>query len=456
LRRAPLASSWAAPWAYRAVVLLLWALTVWNTLACRGLFWDGSSFLVNILDLGRFHDFYVARAHVDWLTQAPVLIASRLGLRDTHLLSIVYSATLFGLPTGLYHVALARLRHDPLLLGIGIAIVGVVYLPSWFFIVGEYNVTFAAVTVAMAIVLTMRAKAVADSALLCLFGVASVRSYEAMVYLGPLIAAALVWRLRRMGDPGARLLLAIAALGFVAAAVVAGATIAEYWAHPHFVKVRATLFDFWQNLQFALPVAGLAACAAVGIVRPSWLQGRGPAVVIGVALAALVLAPWYRLLDPDSILYPPAHYLARQAAGALLALLLSAMWLNVALQSGAPSLLATLRLPAVSQRFVATMTVLVVAAAVPDLALTGLWWDFLERQRALVDSREGIVRGRALPVLDWPDKLFAQEWSLPAMSAIVSRVPGRAYVVVDNDYLSNPPFDPACGTLPRLEGYGWR
>jgi hypothetical protein len=28
-------------------------------------------------------------------------------------------------------------------------------------------------------------------------------------------------------------------------------------------------------------------------------------------------------------------------------------------------------------------------------------------------------------------------------------------VRVDNDYLSNPPFDPACGTLPRLKGYGW-
>jgi hypothetical protein len=29
-------------------------------------------------------------------------------------------------------------------------------------------------------------------------------------------------------------------------------------------------------------------------------------------------------------------------------------------------------------------------------------------------------------------------------------------VRIDNDFLSNPPFDPACGTLPRLKGYGWR
>ncbi|MBV8185877.1 MAG: hypothetical protein JO339_01440 [Alphaproteobacteria bacterium] len=443
------------PWAYRAVLVLLWGLTIWNTLACRGLFWDGSSFLVNILDLGRFHDFYVARAHVDWLTQAPVLLLSRMGLGDTHLLSMVYSATLFALPTGLYHLALARLRHDALLLGFGIAIVAVVYLPTWFFIVGEYNLAFAAVTAAVAIALTLRPRPVGDAAAICLLGVVSVRSYEAMLYLGPLVAAVLVWRLRRIEDRMARFLLAIGALGFLAGAVVGGATVVEYWTHPHFVKVRSTALDFWQNLQFAIPVAALAACALISLARPRWLQGRGPVFTMGLAMAALALTPWYRLLDPDSILYPPAQYLARQAAGVLLAAMLLAMWIHVAWR-GRVRPLATLALPAVSRRLVLTMTVLMLAAAVPDLALTQLWWDYLERMRALVDSREGIVRGRTLPLLDWPDKLFAQEWSLPAMSAIVSRTPGRAYVRVDNDYLSNPPFDPACGTLPRLKGYGWR
>jgi len=109
----------------------------------------------------------------------------------------------------------------------------------------------------------------------------------------------------------------------------------------------------------------------------------------------------------------------------------------------------------VSRRLVVAMTGLLLAAAVPDVALTALWSDYLGRMRALVDSREGIIRAADLPLLDWPDKLFAQDWSLPAMSALVSRTPGRAYVVIDKDYRSNPPFDPACGTLPRLKGYGW-
>jgi hypothetical protein len=442
--------------AYRTVVALMWGLAAYATVTCRGLFWDGSSFLVNILDQGRFHDFYGARAHVDWVTQVPVLLLAELGVRDTRLLAMAYSATLFGLPTGLYHLALARVRHDAVLLGIVVAVLAVVYLPTSFFIIGEYNATFAAATAAMAVTLTVRENRLGDAAFLCLLGVFSVRSYEAMVYLGPLLAAAILWSRRPQKDPATRILAGIAALAFIAAAVVSAATIADYWSHPHFIKVRSMTFDFWQNLQFVIALAGLAVSTVVALVRPTWLQGRGPLIVVGIAAVVLASTPWWRLLHEHSILYPPAHYLAREAAGLLLAVMLACMWLHVARQRRPPRILVTLRLPAVSRRLVAAMTVLVAAAALPDVVLTGLWSDYLGRMRDVVDNRQGIVRASTLPLLGWPDKLFAQDWSLPAMSALLSRTPGQAYLRVDNDFQSNPPFDPACGTLPRLKGYGWR
>ncbi|HEV7542914.1 MAG TPA: hypothetical protein VGO42_00105 [Reyranella sp.] len=442
--------------AYRVVVLLLWGLAAYATATCRGLFWDGSSFLVNILDQGLFHDFYVARAHVDWVTQAPVLLLAKFGVRDARLLAIVYSAALFGLPTALYHLALARVRGDAVLLGIVIAAVAVVYLPTSFFIIGEYNATFAAASATMAVAVTSRENRFGDAALLCVLGVFSVRSYEAMIYLGPLLAAAIVWSLRKNDDPATRLIAGIAALAFIAAAVVSAATIAEYWDHPHFIKVRSMSFDFWQNLQFSIPLVGLAICVAAGLRRAAWLEGRGPLIIMGSSAVLLALTPWWRLLHEHSILYPPSHYLARQAAGLLLAVLLCCMWAHIAWRRRPPAVLEVLRLPAVSQRLVVAMTVLVAAAAIPDLVLTGLWSDYVGRMRNVVDSRQGIVRASDLPLLDWPDKLFAQDWSLPSMSAIVSRAPGRAFVRVDDDFLSNPPFDPACGTLPRLKGYGWR
>src|SRR5882757_7420057 len=68
---------------YRAVVLLLWALVALNSWVCRGLFWDGASFLAIVLDTRTFHDFYPARAHVAWVTQAPVLLLIKAGVSDT-------------------------------------------------------------------------------------------------------------------------------------------------------------------------------------------------------------------------------------------------------------------------------------------------------------------------------------------------------------------------------------
>ena len=94
------------------------------------------------------------------------------------------------------------------------------------------------------------------------------------------------------------------------------------------------------------------------------------------------------------------------------------MWLHVAWQRRPPAVFTILRLPAVSRRLVLAMTALLLAAAVPDVVLTGLWSDYLARMRTLVDTREGAIRARDLPLLDWPDKLFAQDWSLPAMSAL--------------------------------------
>ncbi len=439
----------------RIVAVLLWALALHNTLACRGLFWDGASFLVNLLDLGHFHDFYAARAHVDWLTQAPVLLLAEAGVRDTRMLAMAYSAALFALPTAFYHFALVRVRHDPVLLAAVLAIVAAVYLPTSFFIVGEYNVAFACITATMAVALTTDGSSRRDAALLLAFGLLCLRSYEATIYLGPLLAGAILWSARRAGDPATKLLCRLAALAFVGAAVVSAVTIFDYWDHPHFMKVRSTSVDFWQNMQFSIPLAGFLICAVAGMRRPAWLQGRGPLVVMGVIALLLALSPWWRLVHGPSILYPPAHYVARQAAGMLLAALLVCMWLQVALRDP-PLVFAVMRQPGVARRIVLLLGALTVAGAIPDIVLTRLWSGYVEGLRVVVDGRKGMVRAETLPLHNWPNKLFFQDWSYPALSAVVSRSPGQSYVVSDQDYLSNPPFEPACGMLPRLEGYGWR
>ena len=436
--------------------MLLWGLALHNTLACRGLFWDGASFLVNLLDHGRFHDFYAARAHVDWVTQVPVLLLAEWGVRDTRMLAMAYSAALFALPTAFYHFALVRVRRDPVLLAAVLAIIAAVYLPTSFFIVGEYNVAFACITAAIAVVLTTGGSSRGDAALLLAFGLLCLRSYEAMIYLGPLLAAAILWSARRGArDPVANALCQLAALAFIGGALVSIVTIFNYWDHPHFMKVRSTSVDFWRNMQFANPLVGFLICLVAGARRPAWLQGRGPIVVMGVIVVLLALSPWWRIVHAPSILYPPSHYVARQAAGMLLAALLVGMWLQVAYRNP-PAIFVVVRRPDVARRMVLLLGALAVAGAIPDIALTRLWSGHIEQLRFVLDQRTGIVRAETLPLHDWPTKLFFQDWSYPALSAVVSRTPGRSYIVADQDYLSNPPFEPACGMLPKLKGYGWR
>jgi hypothetical protein len=437
----------------RGTVLLLWVLAAIDAVVCRGLFWDGSAFLAKILEDGTFHDFYPARAHVSWLTQAPVLLLAKAGVRDVHLLAIVYSATLFAVPVGLYHLALARVRGRGALPAAVIAIVAVIYLPTSFFIIGEYNVAYAAVTATFAIALTRGAAEVRDGVAMLLMGLLCIASYEAMIYLGPLTAAVVLWSARGRRD----VLATAAAAAFLAAGAVALSSTVLYWHHDHFVRVRAATFDFWQNLQFVVPLAAVALIAVIGLIRPAWLGGRGP-VAVAVAVGLVLMAtPLFRLiLGPEAMVFPPSHYVARTAAGGLLAVLLTASWLHVAWPKTPLAVLAALWRPMVAQRLATAMVILLVAGVVPDLVLTRLWVDHLAWFRGLVTSQTGIVTAERQWMRQWPYRLFSQEWTYPALSVLLHDKPGQAVVVARNDYVSNRPFDPTCGTVPRLEGYRWR
>ena len=57
--------------AWRGAAALLWGLALWNALAYRGLFWDGASFLVHMIEHGQFHAGHTARSHILWATQWP-------------------------------------------------------------------------------------------------------------------------------------------------------------------------------------------------------------------------------------------------------------------------------------------------------------------------------------------------------------------------------------------------
>jgi hypothetical protein len=179
--------------AYRATVGLLWILALWYSWECRGLFVDGSAFLVQVARREFFFDFYDPRLYAMILGQAPILTAVFLGVTDLHLLAQLLSLGLFALPTALYHLALMRVKDDPVLLAAVLAAIGVVFMTTSFFIVGEYNTAYAIGIVVAVRLVTAKELSVADGAFLLAVGLLAVRTYEVMIYLGPLLAVMIAW-----------------------------------------------------------------------------------------------------------------------------------------------------------------------------------------------------------------------------------------------------------------------
>src|SRR5476649_2881173 len=125
--------------AYRSAIGLIWALALWHSWLCRGLFVDGSAFLLNIVRHEWFFDFYPPRLYAMIVAQLPIMTAVTLGQTDLHVLARLLSFGLFGLPTLLYTLALVRARREPVLLAVLIAAIGAIFFTTSFFIVGEYN-----------------------------------------------------------------------------------------------------------------------------------------------------------------------------------------------------------------------------------------------------------------------------------------------------------------------------
>jgi hypothetical protein len=340
-----------------------------------------------------------------------------------------------------------------------LAAVAVVYLSTSFFIAGEYNTAFAIAVAVMTIVVTGKGLSRSDIFLLVFFGWLAFRSYEAMAYFGPLLAAAIAWRLRTTAPPGAvapRYLLGyFAALLFIGASAVSFVTMAQYWQHAYFMRVRVAAFDFWQNLQFVLAAGPLILFAVAALLRPAWLRSAPLFGLLWLGAVLLIVSPWLRFLNETTLLYPPAHHIARTAAGALLWTMLAGLWLFAMWTRNPPRLFAVIRQPAVGRRLVASLFVLIIGATIPDIALTRLWTQYIDAFRGLTVGHPGVIDPRAARLYEWPDKLFRQDWTYAPLSLVLRSNPSDGLVLPRQDYTEPRPFDPACG-LPDLKGYDWR
>src|SRR3954468_9090738 len=182
---------------YRATVAIIWALALWHSWTSRGLFVDGANFLVHIVRQEGFFDFYMPRLYAMVLGQLPVMTAVTLGVTDLHLLARLLSLGLFVLPTIFYHLALHRAKDDPVLLAVVIAAIAIVFMTTSFFIVGEYNTLYAVTLLIGVRLATAERLTLWNGVALALLAVVAMRTYETMIYLGPLLCGIVLWKVWR-------------------------------------------------------------------------------------------------------------------------------------------------------------------------------------------------------------------------------------------------------------------
>jgi hypothetical protein len=169
----------------KAVIATLLLIFLLSVIYGRGLYGDGSSFLMQILSSGSMLYFDKPRLHAVIFTQFPVLIALNYGYTDLNGLIRLHSASLIG-PTLVAWIMALVIQYRSRYFWDFVLLISVSFLSAGFFPVGEYNITYSMVALCLAILLKDNLRPV-ELLVLLFISLILVRSYEAMVFLGPML-----------------------------------------------------------------------------------------------------------------------------------------------------------------------------------------------------------------------------------------------------------------------------
>lgn len=487
----------------RATIFLLGALALWNSWECRVLFSDGGTFLGKIVENGGFFDYGTwARQYAIGVTQLPLVVGLKLGVTDLRWLSFLFSIGAFGLPTILYQMALMRARSDVALLAAVVATIALVFMTTSFFIVGEYNTAYALAIVMATWVATSDRPRVIDGVVLVGLAILAVRTYEVFIYLGPLLAAMIVWQLSRypskprwlsgdsmegrfvlMGLPvlvtmlafqgfflmpllmggtlavaslaawrwrsrradTASALYVLAAALLLAAALVAADSSRRNGGSSEFQK---SVFAFWSNLQFDLAFAGVSVIFVWWLAKPSCLTTNRPYFWAGLPLALLAASP---LLYMTDVVHPinSQHYLTRTFAGLLVAGIICCIWTQRGGSRVMDRVFGLLRKPEIARRCLRFLFVMLLAVLPSEVLATKSWVSFLDTARIVVRTHQGVIAYEDLPLALhryywWKEEL--EVWS--EFSQLLRSQPGDAIIAV--------PRTMNASELPDLGRFFWR
>jgi hypothetical protein len=440
---------------YRGTAALLWALALWHCWTARGLYLDGSSALFGMMKNGGYALFYPHRATLMAVTQGPAAAAIHLGVTDTQLLARLLSLGLFAVPTAFYHAALFRARHDTALLATAISAVAIVFLPTSFFIMGEYNSVHAAVLFVALVLVTGTRPTIGDGLLLLVPAVLLIRSYETMSCFGPLLAAFIVWRMRSGGGRIALALYGLAAGLFLLSAAFAVQALFDPLNPAPLGEALQRAGTFWRNLQFILPFGALAILVAAALLAPRLLDTPRLYWLSAIPLVLLAASPLLLLVDIGIRPAPRTHYHTRTMSGLVMAAIVAALWLQASRPAWAPRAIAALARPSVARRWLAWQMAALLAALPADLVLSGIWQNSLVVFQSTIASRSGPIPVEDTVFLRLPYSEMVEPWALPAESIVLRGAATDGMILQQRGFAGWQPFDPLQPLPPQLAKYLW-
>lgn len=416
---------------YRSTAVVIWALAIWHSWVARGLYVDGSAALLYMMHNGGYALFYDTRQTLMAVTQTPAAIALLLGVTDTHLLGRLLSVGLFFVPTAYYHASLWRARRDPALLAAVILAIVVVFLPTSFFIMGEYNAILPAILFVAVVVATSTRPTVGDGLMLIVTTVMLLRSYEIVLAFGVLAAAMIVWRLREAGARGpGGVLHVVAALLFLGAAGLSLMSLLGPHPEGRVDDALTGIWLFWTNVQFMLPLGAIAIVAAAGLAAPRLLEQRPVYVVAAVLFVLLALSPLLWLTEGGhGRPLPKSHYHTRMVAGVVLAAIAIVIWLYAIKPRWTPPALALLSRAPAGRRLLAFAFAGLLAALPADLQLTELWRRSVAEFQATLTTRSGLVPVDQTAFVRAPGGEMVENWALASQSIVMRRALSNGVVV---------------------------
>jgi len=411
---------------------------------------DGSWYLIALMRRPLPFGWYFARRFAHVIAQLPTVMAIRAGVTNVAVLARILGVG-FMLPSVVSLLLCARIgRERPDVTLFALLSFAAVTSSVSFFMVTESHILVALFWPLVVLFALRRDWTPGMWILAAVLAVPTLRSYESMLLMGPVLAGLAAWRGLSSTNRSTR----IAFIAFAVYFALGVAIAAWYTIHPQIPENLASFINAWSFFRDGtghLHLLGILSLVAISLIVTSVFVPEvvtGGRYCIAIACVAAALSPIVSSISIAPILNARARVL-----NAYIPPLLALVAIYVVKHP----------LSRAQMRFsYSVIAVLAVSQLVWNSLAAREWVNYLDVFGAEMSHREGLVPyGQSIlshaEVNGRPIAVMNRSWTMPMMSILMSPRGNVQAIIVDwqdNDFKPLDPFHPE--SLPNLSRYGIR